>query len=53
MELLNLNDDIKKEKALQQVAKNNWKWYKRTGNKRPLKRLIKLKEARRNGISIH
>ena len=46
-------DNIKKEKALQQVEKNNWKWYKKTGSKRPLKKLIIRKEARRNGVSIH
>lgn len=53
--LLNLEDynNIKKEKALLQVEKNNWKWYKKTGSKRPVKRFIKLREARKNGISVH
>ena len=51
--LLNINDDLRKEKALKQVAKNNWRWYKKTGKKRPLNKLIIRKDARRIGISVH
>lgn len=53
--LLNLEDfnNIKKEKALKQAEKNNWKYYKKFGKKRPLEKLILKKESRKKGISIH
>lgn len=53
--LINLEDynNIKREQGMKQVEKNNWKWYRKTGKKRPLKKFIRRKEARRRGISIH